>query len=271
MQGDAYLMKSGGGKMAHDERMDAARNRVAEHKTWYHRIEVYPGVVTPGINDTQKNIDILDGIGLPADVRGKRVLDIGAADGALSFLMEQRGASEVVAIDYRTAGKNGFQIASELLGSKAQYHVDNIYNLTPGRYGEFDILLFLGVLYHLRNPLLAMDRLRDLARPGAMLFVETHLINNSFQMSDGSTQPLTNLNEELVSAPIWQFYPKDALNNDATNKWAPNMAGLKAIVEEAGFKVVDNAIFGTRGFVRAEAINDAKLAFFRTLDSGSGW
>jgi tRNA (mo5U34)-methyltransferase len=258
-------------KMTIEDRREAARKLVTDHPNWYHRIEVYPGVITPGVNDTQKNIDILDRIGLPKDVRGKRVLDVGAADGAFSFLMEQRGAAEVVAVDYRAVGHSGFQIAARLLGSQAQYHVDNVYNLSREKYGEFDIILFLGVLYHLRNPLLAMDTLRALARPGAKLFVETHLIDNYVQLPDGSSKPLAELNKRLVGTPLWQFFPRDTLNKDATNKWAPNMAGLKALVEEASFGVMATDVYSTRGFLYAQALEDDKLTFFRTLDSGAGW
>jgi tRNA (mo5U34)-methyltransferase len=257
--------------MTTDDRTEAARKRVADHPNWYHRIEVHPGVVTPGINDTQKNIEILDRIGLPKDVRGKRVLDVGAADGAFSFLMEQRGAAEVVAVDYRAADHTGFHIAAQLLGSRAHYHVDNVYHLSREKYGEFDIILFLGVLYHLRNPLLAIDTLRALARPGAKLFVETHLIDNYVQFPDGSSQPLAALNQRLVGTPLWQFFPRDTLSKDATNKWAPNMAGLKAVVEEASFGVMATDIYATRGFLYAQALEDDSLNYFRTLDSGAGW
>lgn len=245
------------------------RNAIAQYEHWYHRIEVYPGIVTPGINDTEANLGIFDRLGLPQDATGLRVLDIGCADGYFSFLMEKRGASEVIALDYRKSTESGFAIASQILSSNVKYVVDNVYNLTPEKYGTFDLVLFFGVLYHLRNPLLALDRLRSIVNTGGMVFIETHLIDNAILLPDGTVQPLQSVAPTLVEVPLWQFYGRDSLNKDATNKWAPNMTGLKQAVEEAQFKVLDSKIYGSRGSLKAEAIADQNLEYFRLLDSGT--
>ena len=106
-----------------------------------------------------------------------RVLDIGARDGFFTFEAERAAAREVVALDNESPHNTGFAIAAELLGSKATYVTENVYSLNPERYGRFDLVLFLGVIYHLRHPLLALDRIHDVCSPEALLLLETHMID----------------------------------------------------------------------------------------------
>lgn len=258
-------------------RIQAARERITDesqirsmidgYAKWYHRIELAPGIVTPGINVSSENLRILDHLGLPADCSGMRVLDIGTADGFMAFEVEKRGAAEVVGIDYRKPTSTGFAIASTILGSRVRHVVENVYELDPEKYGLFDMVLFLGVLYHLRNPLLAFDRVRSLMKPGALLFVETQLLDNAVLLSDGTTKSLETISPELADTAIWQSYSKGRLNNDHTNKWVPNMTGLKEAIEDAEFEVLDSHIGGARGSVKARAIVDEQTAYFRYLDS----
>ncbi|MGB8354144.1 MAG: methyltransferase domain-containing protein [Chthoniobacteraceae bacterium] len=145
--------------------------------------------------------------------------------------------------------------------------VENVYEVTSAKYGFFDLVLFLGVLYHLRNPMAAFDRVRSVMKPDAGLFVETHLLDNAVLLPDGSSTTLEALSPALRDLPIWQFYSRDRLNSDATNKWAPNMEGLKQAVEEAEFEVLDSHILGTRGFVKGRAVIDDQVSRFRRMDS----
>ena len=189
---------------------EAVHARIAAHPRWYHRIQVAPGVTTPGVHDSPAALAQLDALGLPTNCRGLRVLDVGCRDGFFAFEMERRGGT-VLALDYLGPTETGFSIAAELLGSNVEYSVDNVYNLTRKRYGTFDLVLFLGVLYHLRNPMLALDRVREVVEPGALVWVETQMIPNP---------ALAALPE-----PVWQIFPRDTLHADATNEWAPNPAG----------------------------------------------
>ena len=99
------------------------------------------------------------GLDLPASLEGLTVLDIGAWDGFFSFECERRGASRVVAADYYSwhgpgwGTKAGFQLAREALGSRVEDVDIDVMDLSPERVGTFDVVLFLGVLYHLRHPL----------------------------------------------------------------------------------------------------------------------
>src|ERR1700693_2036102 len=122
---------------------------------WYHSIELPNGEVIQGIQSLAQQRLRLRQFLIPEDLRGKRVLDIGAWDGWFSFEMERRGAS-VVAVDAVKSEK--FLHARELLGSKVEYHIADVYDMRPSELGVFDIVLFLGVLYHLKNPVLALER-----------------------------------------------------------------------------------------------------------------
>ena len=166
------------------------KERIATH-TWYHTIELAPGVVTPGYYDLRP---ILDRIPWP-DVRGKRCLDVGTFDGFLAFELEKRGAAEVVALDVddyrqldwparirdtapaeleRQIGEErgrGFRIASEALGSRAKRVALNVYDLSPERVGTFDVVVCGSILTHLRDPILALERMRSVCS-GVLLATE---------------------------------------------------------------------------------------------------
>ena len=228
---------------------------IAGHQNWYHQIELAPGVTTPGCHNSALGLEYLDALGLPADCAGRRVLDIGCMDGFFSFEMERRGA-EVVGLDYADPEITGFAITSRVLGSRVEHRTANVYELDPERFGRFDVVLFLGVLYHLRNPMLAFDRVRGVIAEGGLLFVETQL----------STDPRVHASK----VPLWQYFPRSSLHQDGTNKWAPNPAGLVAVIEECEFEVLQTATHGDRGYARACAVADHELEFFRRLDSGSG-
>lgn len=222
---------------------------------WYHQIEFFPGVITPGKNESFKVLENLNKLGLPKDAQGLRVLDIGCRDGFFAFEMERRGA-EVIGVDYALPSTTGFNVAAKILDSKVAYIVENVYDLAPDKYGVFDIVLFLGVIYHLRNPLLALDAIRSVIKPGGLLFVESAVVTE---------QVIANAN-----IPLWRFYPGNSFNNDATNKWAPNMPGLEAAIEEAGFQAQQSLKIPSRGYVVAQAIFDSQQNHFQKLDSSKG-
>ncbi|MEO1086309.1 MAG: class I SAM-dependent methyltransferase [Acidobacteriota bacterium] len=135
------------------------REQVAEEPIWFHRLALRPDLVTPGISDPA--VDKLPYFGLPEDLSGQRVLDIGCAEGFFSFEAERRGAAEVVAIEpYPDSGRR-FQLVKIAEGSKAILYRTNVYDLDPRAFGTFDLVLFFGVLYHLRNPMLALERIRE--------------------------------------------------------------------------------------------------------------
>jgi tRNA (mo5U34)-methyltransferase len=146
---------------------------------WYHTLELAPGVVTDGMFDLRPYVDRY---GLPERMDGMRVLEVGTWDGFWAFEMERRGAAEVVALDLdderdldwpprrrpevfpdRARG-DGFRLAKEVLGSNVERVVCNIYDADPADLGTFDLVFCGMVLLHLRDQLLALERIARLCR-----------------------------------------------------------------------------------------------------------
>jgi tRNA (mo5U34)-methyltransferase len=208
-------------------RMQDLKSRAAAIR-WYHTIDL-GGVVTSGIDDTPQR---LARVQLPGSLKGLTVLDIGAWDGFFSFECERRGAARVVATDYYSwhgggwGTKAGFNLARQALGSRVEDVDIDVMDLSPARVGIFDVVLFLGVLYHLRHPFLALERIAPLA--GRQLIVETVV------------------DMVGVDRPAMAFYPSRELNDDPTNWWGPNIPAMHGMLECVGFDRV-KTVTRTRG------------------------
>jgi 2-polyprenyl-3-methyl-5-hydroxy-6-metoxy-1,4-benzoquinol methylase len=208
----------------------AIRQRVAAVPYWFHRIDVGHGVVTPGADDSPAKLERL---AIPEHLAGKRVLDIGAYDGFFTFECERRGAS-VLAIDCPQAA--GYPVASELVGSTAEFREMSVYDVSRESVGEFDIVLFLGVLYHLRHPLLALERIQEVCRE--LLILESQICDACFVSREGEPRVLADVAPSVADIPMMQFYPGAELNGDPSNWWAPNLAALDAMLKTSGFEPV---------------------------------
>lgn len=225
------------------------RAAVTSVSHWYHRIELAPGIVTPGINDSPR---VLAEIGLPNDLKGARALDLGTRDGYFAFELERRGA-DVLAVDYCASESTGFAVAARVLGSRVRFQQANIYDLRPRDLGAFDIVLFLGLIYHLPDPMRAIRIVRGLSR--RWMWLESHL---------GITDPGGS-----TETPMMIFYPRDTLGGDATNYWGPNRACLRAMLEENEFRVLAESQIGNRGFFRCEVTADERLSRMGRLAYGA--
>lgn len=246
------------------QRAEAA---IAKQQKWHHRIEVAPGVWTPGLQDTQT---LLSQVGMPEDLSGMRVLDIGARDGFFTFEAERRGAGEVVALDNESPHNTGFAIAAELLGSKATYVTENVYSLSPEVYGRFDLVLFLGVIYHLRHPLLALDRIHDVSAAEGLLLIETHMIDEGLVDGAGDWRNLDDFDPALRSLPLVQYYPEDMLGSDPTSQWAPNRLALEGWLRGSGFEPLSSWQHAFRGGAVARRV-ELQTAGERAVDEAASW
>lgn len=218
--------------------------RKVDSLRWYHTIDLGQGVVTRGVDNS---LERLARVHLPTDLSGRSVLDIGAWDGFFSFEAERRNASRVVATDHYAwhgagwgtgQGKEGFQLARAVLNSRVEDVDLDVMDLSRERVGTFDVVLFLGVLYHLPNPLLALERVA--AVTGGLLILETVV--------------------DMVGLrrPAAAFYPDRELNDDPTNWWGPNQAAVTGMLRSVGF-------------ARVDVITPAKSAGFRAARAVKHW
>lgn len=236
---------------------------ISKVKNWYHQIELAPGIITPGVNNSAKVLKLLK---LPLNCHGLRVLDLGTRDGYFAFEMEKRGA-QVTAVDYLPKETTGFAIAQKILGSKnIIYKQDNLYEITPKSYGTFDIVLFLGLLYHLPDPVRALKIVRQVCQ--GTMYLETQGIDNAFLLPNGQLTALKNISPILTDASIMQFYPKNSLNDDNSNYWAPNMTCLVDMLGETGFKILSKTINGNRLVVKCQAAENHVLKYFMDIATG---
>ena len=216
--------------------VDELRRRVAAHRFWYHRIELPGGIVTPGENPLHE-----PAYAIPADLTGKRVLDVGAWDGYWTFSALKRGAREVVAIDdfsdymgkLAPSDRNAwatFDLCRSALGydeQRCQRQEMTVYDISEGRLGRFDVVFFFGTLYHLRHPLLALDRLSAVC--DGQLFVEIYICDDfsPYRGGFGLGYPGNQL--------VMEFYPENQLADNPTNWWGPSLVCLGQMLRAAGF------------------------------------
>jgi tRNA (mo5U34)-methyltransferase len=185
---------------------------------WHHQIDLGHGIVTPGRDRSASKLQALE---LPS-LAGKSVLDIGAWDGYFSFAAEQLGASRVVALDsviWHNVSKAPFEIARKALGSNVEDVELEVIDISPEAVGQFDVVLFLGVLYHMRDPMLALEAVCSVTKE--LLVVET--------LSDMS----------FAGRPAAAFYPGSSFEGDHSNWWGPNAAATVGMLREFGFATVE--------------------------------
>jgi tRNA (mo5U34)-methyltransferase len=220
---------------------------------WYHDWEIFKGIRTPG----RRSVSLVCAKArIPHDLSGKRVLDIGAWHGCFSFECERRGAREVVAYSLENPEVTGFRRLKALLNSKVNYVQGSVYALSPQHLGEFDLILFFGVLYHLRYPLLGVDRIRSVSCGDVL--VETHTVT-SRHLLRGPLWMLSaalNLSALFRTTPIWRQYREFEIHREDQSNWfGPNRAAVMESFETAGFHIqyLDSWDFGARSCFRATA------------------
>lgn len=207
---------------------------------WHQRFELAPGVYTPGVNNIEWLLSLSP---LPESMTGMSVLDVGTTNGAMIFECERRGAERLVAVDILDSDHFGFAALAELLGSKAQFVQTSVYELAEVLAETFDLVIFWGVLYHLRHPLLGLDSLRRVCRDRVLL--ESAVCDSVFPNA----------------GPLAQFHRFDDLGADPTNWWSPSIQTLEAWVGSAGFTVqrtipVPHASAPTRAMLELEVTPD---------------
>ena len=202
---------------------------------WYHTLDLGGGRITPGWMDLRPVLSLLPW----PEVRGKRCLDVGTYDGFFAFELERRGAASVVATDISDhaqwdwpramrekggeylaaiAGEKGrgFEEARAALGSSVEKEEVSVYELSPERLGEFDVVVCGSLMLHLKNPVGALEAIRSVCR-GSLLSAE-------------QIDPVLSLVSPRRPA-MW-------FRAGHETQWQiPNRAAHRALVESAGFRV----------------------------------
>ena len=226
---------------------------------WWHSIHLGQGVVTDGFKTRENLKDELELLRLP-DLRDKTVLDIGAWDGFFSFEAERRAARRVVALDHfiwsidllkanplrrhgqqnlregkvappaedtpnwqpdKLPGKRGYDTAHKALDSKVETVVGDFMTMDLEPLGTFDVVFFLGVLYHVEDPLASLRRVAALTN--GLAIIETHAV----------------VVPGFDHLELCEFYSSNQLGGDASNWWGPNLKALEWMCRAAGFARVE--------------------------------
>lgn len=226
------------------QRADPLAKRIAAMEPWFHNLDLNGVQTAPNhfLADYPRIKFERFAHALP-DVRGKTVLDIGCNAGFYSFEMARRGAARVLGIDNAPHYLAQAELASDVLGLSGQIEFRMCSTYDVGSIGErFDLVIFMGVLYHLRHPLLALDLIREHVAGDLMLFQT---------MQQGSAEVFEAPEDHPFNLPgTWDppayfdepGYPKlhfieRKFADDWTNWWAPNRAASEAMLRAAGFTV----------------------------------
>jgi tRNA (mo5U34)-methyltransferase len=198
------------------EQIDALR--------WFHQIDFGNGIITPGLAslaqmNAQADIYFSDGVG------GLSVLDIGCWDGFNSLEAVRRGATRVLAMDHWVwhyhpfAKRDTVELVREYAAPDLKILDIDLFNIGPNNVGRFDVVLFCGVLYHLRDMLAGLERAASVT--DKMLVLETHM------------------DARDIDRPAAIFYPTVECNGDGTNWWGPNRACVEGMISDVGFSQIE--------------------------------
>ncbi len=216
---------------------EQVKSRIEELGPWFHNMRLRGIQTAPdhflGNYPEVKYANFRDA--LPADMTGKSVLDIGCNGGFYSLEMKRRGAERVLGIDTDTGYLAQARFAAEVTGLEVEFRQMAVWDVA--KLGEtFDLVIFMGVLYHLRHPLLALDLIHEHAAKDLLLF-------QSMQRGSREITDVAEDYEFTAPAPFDEpGYPKmhfieRRYSHDETNWWVPNRACTEAMLRSSGFDI----------------------------------
>lgn len=240
------------------------RENVQKLGKWFHNIDLNGIKTAPdhflGDYPNVKYQMFADAI--PKDLTGKTVLDIGCNAGFYSIEMKRRGAERVLGIDSDEVYLEQARYAAKVLNADVEFRNMSVYDV--GSIGEkFDVVIFMGVLYHLRHPLLALDILYDSV-------VKDLLIFQSMQRGSDQVAPVQAdydfWNKEIFLQPEFpqMYFIEHRYSNDPTNWWIPNRAGMEAMLRSAGFEIIQHPELEVYICRRGQLVDDQIRAVYPT-------
>jgi tRNA (mo5U34)-methyltransferase len=199
---------------------------------WWHTIEFPDGTVTPGRHDYRG--DAGKRFLVPDDLSNKSVLDLGTKDGFWAIEAKRRGAANVIAMDMFREQSKTSRVALGAYGIEYYCSGNLDYPMDPSWQNSFDIVFFFGILYHLKNPVLGLVNAAACCKPGGMVIVES--VANAYKVK--------GLPEDIPL--LWVM--DEIVNNDPTNYYIPNIAGVLQLCRLAGLEVTDQTAFQNSRF-----------------------
>lgn len=220
--------------------IDIAR-RIAELGDWFHNIELGGVRTAPNHflgdfpNVKWKHI----APALPADLSGASVLDIGCNGGFYSIEMKRRGAARVLGIDVDNRYLDQAKFAAATLAQHIEFEKRSVYHVEEIA-GEFDYIFFMGLLYHLRYPLLALDMVVKKLKPSGRLVFQT-MVRGSEDVAEWN-HDYHFWKKNIFEDQRWPatYFIEHKYAGDPTNWWIPNRAAAEAMLRSAGLEIVDH-------------------------------
>jgi len=221
----------------HSEHSDLER-RIAELGEWFHNLNLHGVATAPQhfLGDFPNTKWEHIGKALPQDLTGATVLDIGCNGGFYSIQMKQRGAERVLGIDVDDRYLEQARFAAETLGLDIEFEKRSVYAVEEVP-GQFDYVLFMGVFYHLRYPLFALDKV--IKKVGGNLVFQTMVRGSDRIRRWEKDYPFWN--EEIFRDPDFpaMYFIEQSYSNDPTNWWIPNAAAVEAMLRSSGLRILD--------------------------------
>jgi tRNA (mo5U34)-methyltransferase len=216
------------------------QERVHELGDWFHNLDLRGVKTAPGhfLGDYPCIKWRSFSHAIPADLRGKTVLDIGCNGGFYSLEMCRRGAKRVVAIDFDQTYLAQARFAAEVCEADIEFHELSVYDVAQ-LSERFDIVLFLGVFYHLRHPLLALDLIHEHVARDLVIF-QSMLRGSETVLQTASNYPFQEKKIFEEAAYPKMFFVEESYANDQTNWWIPNRAGAEAMLRSSGFEILEH-------------------------------
>ncbi len=219
---------------------DTIQQRIEELGDWFHNIDLrgHPTAPHHFLGDYPSIKWRQFAHAIPADLRGKTVLDVGCNGGFYSIEMTRRGADRVVGIDWDERYLRQARFAAEVSETDIEFRKMSVYDIGALRE-RFDVVLFMGVLYHLRHPLLALDLLHEHATRDLLVFQS--MLRGSDEVE--TLEPDYPFTEQAIfdrrGYPRLHFVERK-YSGDHTNWWIPNRAAAEAMLRSAGYAVVSH-------------------------------
>jgi tRNA (mo5U34)-methyltransferase len=218
---------------------ETLERRIADLGPWFHNLNLNGVQTAPDhfLGDYPRVKWQRFAHAIPADLTGKCVLDIGCNAGFYSMEMKRRGAETVVGVDFDEKYLSQARFAAEVNGLEIEFRQLSVDDV--GRLGrKFDVVLFMGVLYHLRHPLLALDLIHEHVAGDLLVF-------QTMQRGADDVMPLKEdydfWEQEMFEEPGYpkMYFVEKRYSHDPTNWWIPNHACSEAMLRAAGFEVIE--------------------------------